>query len=77
MGKAVDDAQLAADLAKIDLAVAQARERLGDDRLTMEDVSAIAHVSEHFGVTERMAYNRAKEFDLLSWQAAANKDRTP
>ena len=63
-------AELAFDLAKIDLAVDQARRGLGDDRLTMRDVGTLFAAARTFGVSVDAAYRRARGLGLLSWQAA-------
>jgi hypothetical protein len=66
--QAIEDAELQADLAKIDLTIAKVRAEVGDDRLNMFDVANIIHASEHFCVTRRQAYYRAQQLCLLSWQ---------
>jgi Zn-dependent peptidase ImmA (M78 family) len=69
-----EEAELAADLAKLDLIEIKGRERLGDDGLNVFDLASIAQAAEHFRVSERMAYRRAKELGLLSYQDTGTEE---
>lgn len=66
--EAVKAAQLQADLAKLDLVVAEARASLRDERLSFIDVAHIRHAARQFGVSELNAYRRARQLCLLSYQ---------
>lgn len=63
-------ADLARDLAKIDLIVERHQHLVGDDRLTFADVGSSLHLASEFGVSFKHAYLRARDLGLLSWQAA-------
>lgn len=65
----VEEAQLALDLAKLELAVQTTRRDFGDDLIEATDIAAIAQCACFFGVTRRAAYFRAKSLGLLSYQA--------
>ncbi len=63
-------ADLARDLAQIDLIVERHQRLVGDDRLTFADVGALLHLAGEFVVSIKHAYLRARDLGLLSWQAA-------
>lgn len=47
----------------------------GDDEITLEDVLCIAGCARQFGVSEHMAYMRAKTLGLLSYQQPGERER--
>jgi Zn-dependent peptidase ImmA (M78 family) len=70
-------AQGAFDLAKLDLILAQARERLVDYQIELVDVMTVQKAAAHFGVTEIAAHRRAKDLGLLSYQDAGRAALAP
>ncbi len=74
MATAAEDAftaaDLARDLAKIDLIVERHQRLVGDDQLTFADVGTLLHLADEFVVSFKNAYLRARDLGLLSWQVA-------
>jgi hypothetical protein len=68
LAAAADEARLKADLAKLDAIEAEYRLVFVDERVTIEDVAAISQAARTFGVSETMAYRRARDLGCLSYQ---------
>lgn len=70
LAAAAETARLKADLAKLDAIEAEYRLVFVDERVTIEDVAAIRRAARTFGVSETMAYRRARDLGCLSYQQA-------
>lgn len=59
------------ELAKLDKIEADGRAQFGDDKLNLLDIASIHHCAEQFGVPLVVAYYRARDLKLLSYQEPA------